>query len=447
MSWLDWLLGRSRFHTELYGIDVENTAIADRETIVTICLQAQIEEGRRLGFRVSPHPEHKKSVKSGKSLNNRPLSSIAARITDQERLVIRSVVRLHTHSDLSLDLSFELQHPFEHDAATQVIRERRDAALKTRATGGAVTIATKKKSDSPLCNNNNRLSAVRLEQPTDSEDYSSLVDDATDGESVEDPFKGKSARQILGEMDRISLRGGLPQSNEAERENVINLGTVRGLSTSHKEEQVYRASLSDESITWFAGQDHVVADKSGTYHVAPKVAPPPARPVVEGGVAERAAMPTVPFVIMDGDCALISFILRYCGDIPDLQKRMRLLHTDRSGQGTRLYEVDTPLIEEAKEKILYTVYAQMYYTRLEDCIIARRRSVTETCEEGIALKLASEWGLPIDQRTKRISDWSADAYRPVVIITLRVTYAVVSGVYATAASLHKTKTRLVPANE
>lgn len=194
-----------------------------------------------------------------------------------------------------------------------------------------------------------------------------------------------------------------------------------------------------------------MAEKTGSYYVGPKVAPPPARPAVEGTPAERAAVPTVPYVIMDNDSALVTFIKRYCSDMPQIHERMRPLHTDRSGRGIRYYEVDKPLIEQAKEKILYTVYAQMYYTRLQDCIIARRKTVqgpasaSKQSEEALALKLAGDWGLPVDKKTKLISDWSADAYRPVVVVTLRVLYTMVNGVSATAASLFKTKTCLIPA--
>lgn len=75
----------------------------------------------------------------------------------------------------------------------------------------------------------------------------------------------------------------------------------------------------------------------------------------------------------------------------------------------------------------------------------KRRVESEVCEESIALKLAADWGLPIDAKSRRISDWSAEAYRPVVILTLKVMYTLVDGVRATAASLFSTRTRLVPA--
>jgi|WetSurMetagenome_2_1015567.scaffolds.fasta_scaffold00184_32 hypothetical protein len=460
MSWL-WrrLWGNgSEFEAELYGVDVDNQAIDDRETVITICLQAQIEDGKRLGFRVAPSRAvagpASKNGHGSRAVNNtnNPLACMRDGLTSpDQRIVIRSMTRLQTYSDLGVDLAFELQHVFECDAATEVVRKRRDAAIAADANQGA-TAAVSRTTSVPhngIVNNNNNAAApvrkgIHLAQATDSEDFGDLLAEAEDGQESRDAFSGLSARQKINSLNRITLRGGEYCSNEAERENVINLGVVRSLSTVVKEERVYRASLHDETITWFAGQDNVVAEKTGAIFVGPKVAPAPAKPAVEGSVASRAATPVVSYVIMDSGSALVIFIKRFCGDMPNIYDRMRPVYTDRSDRGIRYYEVDKPLIEEAKAKILYTVYAQMYYTRLQDCIIARRVE-SEISEESIALKLASDWSLPIDPKTRRISDWSAEAYRPVVIITLRVLYAVVNGVHATAASLFRTRTRLVPA--
>jgi hypothetical protein len=451
MAWIfRWLGGGSEFQTELYGVDVENKAIEEREAIITVCLQAQIEDGKRLGFRVSPKLCNKNSgaiPNDGTCPTHNPLAFIRDSLTDDDqRAVIRSVVCIHKHSDLGVDLAFELQHPFEDDAATNVIRQRVGAALEADAAPGTATVTARSPAAVNVNNNNNSgpSTAVRLAHPTDSEDYGSLLSEAEDGRVRGDAFAGLSARQKLNEINRITLRGGQHRSNEAERENVINLGVVKALSTTCKQEQVYRASLSDDSIKWFAGQDDVVAEKTGSYYVAPKVPPPPARVVAEGSVSVRGAMPVIPYSVVAADSALITFIKRFCQDMPDIHQRMRPLHTDRADKTVRFYSIDQPLVEEAKAKILYTVYAQMYYTRLSDCIIARRVE-SELSEESIALKLAADWKLPIDAKTKRISDWSASACRPVVIITLRVLYTVVSGVSASAASLFKTRTRLVPA--
>lgn len=456
MSWLSRLFGAgggADYQTELYGVDVDNKAIEQREAIVTICLAAQIEDGKRLGFRVSP-----KLANQGKGNTRNPLAVIRDELKADldQRAVVCSVTRLHAHNELGVDVCFELQHPFEHDAATDLVRKRVAAAVQADASHGTTLVSRRGAPGgvpnvmangvaNGVVNDNN--ASMHLAQPTDTEDFAGLLTDAEDGKGAgQDAFAGMSARQKLDRINRITLRGGQHRSNEAECSNVINLGIIRAMSTTIKQEQVYRASLSDDSIKWFAGQDDVVADKTGAYQTGPKMPPQPARPLVEGTPATRAAMPAIPYVIMDADSALVTFIKRFCDDMPNIHERMQPVRTDRAENGIRYYKVDKPLVEEAKEKILYTVYAQMYYTRLQDCLIARRVE-SETCEESIALKVAADWGLPVDPKTKRIADWSADAYRPLVVITLRVAYTVASGVSATAASLFKTKTRLVPANK
>ena len=236
-GWWGWLTGRSEFQTEVYGIDVDNKAIEDREAVITICLQAQIEDGKRLGWRVFPN----------QGGGNSPLARIRDEITEpDQRIIIRSITRIHTHSDLSVDLAFELQHPFEHDAATDLVRKRRDDAIATDKKRGATSVQTR--AAVPVANSNH--ARVRLEQPTDteSETISALLSEADDG-TMEKELPSAvvgSVHEKLDRVNRITLRGGQYQSNEAERENVINLGTVRGLCTTNKPEQVYRASLSDD---------------------------------------------------------------------------------------------------------------------------------------------------------------------------------------------------------
>jgi hypothetical protein len=388
--------------------------------------------------------------KTGKATAHNPLACIRDSLTeDDQRIVIREMWRVHTHSELSVDLAFELQHPFERDAASDMIRDRVEAAHKADAARSVKVVSrTPAVEGKGITNDNNKPLGVgaRLEQPTDTEGeaVSRLLNEAEDAHGAKDGFTpDMTARGKFDTINRITLRGGQHRSNEAERENVINLGPVKAMSTSMKMRQVYRASLSDNSIRWFAGQDHVVAEKSGGTFTGPKTPPPPANPTVEGNAAVRAATPIIPYVIMDVKSALVTFIKRFCDDMPNIHERMRPVVTDKADKTVRYYQIDTPLVEEAKEKILYTVYAQMYYTRLPDCLIARRVE-NELSEESIALKLAADWGLFVDPKTKRISDWSADAYRPVVVITLDVRYTIVSGVSATAASFFRTRTRVVP---
>jgi len=441
-SFFRWLTGGSNLRTELYEVQVDNKAIEEHEAVVTICLQAQIEDGKRLGFRLSPKMANKTSdgLGNGGAATFNPLASIRDALRDEnQRAVIRSITRLSAHNELSVDLSFELQHPFEDDVASQTIRDRVEAALKTEATR-AVTVTSKAGS---VVNSNHRV----LDAGT--EEYASRL--LVESEAEDAPLSRRdgyvSATTARTKLEtahqRITLRGGEHRSNEAERENVINLGVIKALSTCSKPKQVYRASLSDNSIKWFAGQDHVVAEKSNASYTGPKAPPPPARPTVEGSVASRAEAPVEHYDIIDADSALVTFIKRFCDDMPGIHSRMEPLLVNKADDQVRYYKVDKKLVHEAKEKILYTVYAQMYYTRLPNCLIARRVE-SEHGEEGIAIKVAGDWHLAVDPKTKCISDWSADAYRPVVVITLRILYTAVHGVSATAASFFRSQTRLVP---
>ena len=445
-SFIRWLTGGSNLRTELYEVQVDNKAIEEQEVVVTICLQAQIEDGKRLGFRLSPKMANKTSdgLGNGGAATFNPLASIRDALKEEnQRAVIRSITRLSAHNELGVDLSFELQHPFEDDVASRMIRERVETALKTEATR-AVTVTSTSKTG--IVNNNNNHQHRILDAGT--EEYASrlLESEAEDGTvSGRDGYVSAATARTKLETahQRITLRGGEHRSNEAERENVINLGVIKALSTCSKPKQVYRASLSDNSIKWFAGQDHVVAEKSNASYTGPKAPPPPARPTVEGSVASRAETPVELYDIMDADSALVTFIKRFCDDMPGIHSRMEPLNVNKADDRVRYYKVDRRLVREAKEKILYTVYAQMYYTRLPNCLIARRVE-SEVGVEGIAIKLAGDWHLAIDPKTKCISDWSADAYRPMVVITLRVQYTAVHGVSATAANFFRTQTRLVP---
>jgi len=228
MAWLfRWLGGGSDLETELYDVQMDNLAIEEGSAIVTICLQAQIEDGKRLGFRLPP----KMANKTGKATAHNPLACIRDSLTeDDQRIVIREMWRVHTHSELSVDLAFELQHPFERDAASDMIRDRVEAAHKADAARSVKVVSrTPAVEGKGITNDNNKPLGVgaRLEQPTDTEGeaVSRLLNEAEDAHGAKDGFTpDMTARGKFDTINRITLRGGQHRSNEAERENVINLG-------------------------------------------------------------------------------------------------------------------------------------------------------------------------------------------------------------------------------
>ena len=172
-SFIRWLTGGSNLRTELYEVQVDNKAIEEQEVVVTICLQAQIEDGKRLGFRLSPKMANKTSdgLGNGGAATFNPLASIRDALKEEnQRAVIRSITRLSAHNELGVDLSFELQHPFEDDVASRMIRERVETALKTEATR-AVTVTSTSKTG--IVNNNNNHQHRILDAGT--EEYASRL--------------------------------------------------------------------------------------------------------------------------------------------------------------------------------------------------------------------------------------------------------------------------------
>jgi hypothetical protein len=295
-------------------------------------------------------------------------------------------------------------------------------------------------SHASIINNNNNAKAapneIRLEAATDTEEFTQLTLSGEGPLEARHGFGRALPEQVLEEMDNVALRGRNFRSNTAERENVIELGLLKANTTSMHCEPLYRASLTDNSIRWFAGQDHVVAD--------PTVQWVQSRSNVEGDPASRLANPLIESTILDADHALVTFLDKFGSDLPGKEQGMRPLHTDRADTRVRYYSVDRPLLDQARLKILYTVYAQMYYTQLRDCHL-KRLVESEQGETALVLRIAEQWGLAVNPATKAVSDWGPDAYRPSVVITLRIRYTVVNGVASSAASLYKTRTRLVPA--
>jgi hypothetical protein len=114
------------YPAEVYAMDVENKNAESRETTLTFCMQAQIDKGKTLGFRMSP-----KLRNTGTTEHRNPLYALrdALKGEQDERIVIRDVERLHYHNELGGDLTFALEHVFDGDPATEVIRKRRDAAM------------------------------------------------------------------------------------------------------------------------------------------------------------------------------------------------------------------------------------------------------------------------------------------------------------------------------
>ena len=238
---------------EFIAVDVENHNAENREMTITFCMQAQIDKGKTLGFRmssalcnISPQEHRNPLFRMRDSLN-----------PDQDqRIVIRDVERLHYYNELGGELVFALEHVFDGDPATDAIRKRLDTALAGDTNG--LRVASRTPAPASVVNNNNTTSGQSsyLDPATDSETH--LMVEGDSGNAM--GFGNVSSDRVLDELDSITARGRHCRSNRAERDNAIELGAIKPNTTWVGTEILYRASLTDTSIRWFAGQDYVVAD-------------------------------------------------------------------------------------------------------------------------------------------------------------------------------------------
>jgi len=433
MQWLRGLFGSAEPSFEVHMVNMKNRSITEREECVTFCLQAQIEQGpngSRLGFRMSPV-----LANVADSAMRNPLASLRDEIKhDSEKyVVLLQVERLRYHNEVPGDLTFVLAHPFEEDPSAEAFRKIRDQAYDFSRQ--SVVLPVKKPAPLPpkIVNNNNNTTNL-LEPATDNEGLDELL-----GSQRRDAPAG-----TLEEMDRVaaaSVQSG--GCNESERNNAIDLGLLRASSTSkeHQVFQAYRASLKEEYIKLYAGQDEVVADLS-------TLKPANAEANMQLDPVRRAAQPIIESSFLPATHPLVTFIDQCCRDLPERQTGFKLLTSDPSSRRNddRYYRVSRPLLEEARKLIVIGIFTRMRYTRLSDCHIFRQFE-TDAGERALVLRIAERFGLKTSGNgaNAQVADWLPGAYRPTVTMTLRIRYIVVDGVSATAASLYNCKrVKLVP---
>ena len=443
MQWLRGLFGSAEPSFEVHLVNVKNRSITERDECVTFCLQAQIEQGpngSRLGFRMSPT-----LANEANSAMRNPLASLRDEIKhDAEKyIVLLQLERIHYHNEVPGDLSFVLAHPFEEDPSADAFRKIRDQAYDFSRQSVTVKKPPVPKPVVVVNNNNNNNNAKTGD----------VLDAATDNEGADEllgprrlaPTPQSSSIEVLDEMDRVaaaSVQAG--GCNESERNNAIDLGVLRANSTSkehHQSFQAYRASLKEEYIKLYAGQDDVVADLS-------TLKPANAEANMQLDPIRRAAQPIIESSFLPATHPLVTFIDQCCRDLPERQTGFKLLTSDPSSRRNddRYYRVSRPLLEEARKLIVIGIFTRMRYTRLSDCHIVRQYE-SDAGERALVLRIADKFGLKTTGTgaNTQVADWLPGAYRPTVTLTLRIRYIVVDGVSATAASLYNCKrVKLVP---
>jgi hypothetical protein len=423
---------------EMCLFEIHNDAVKLMSLDTTVCLVPQIvQEGNRLTFQMSP------VLKNASSSSHNLLGHLrnSIELDRGEKIIIMSITRIHVSNELDGVFKFDLANVFDDDVETQKMRQKIDAAVAMD--NRPVDLSVRARPPPLPAGNDNNNNAIASDAELAALDALLIVESTADSA----PFQGDSAEEVLRKADAMTIRGQRIHRNREETTNVISLGTIQACSTVCIPKTLYRASVSEDVVKWFAGQDKNITEDPLKVHTR-----------VNLDTDTRATKPVLSYLIYPADHALVLFIQMFEDDLQGKEERvvlssvtnplftgvsdkMRLMHGDRDNKAL-WYQVDKDLIDSARDMILVVVYAQMYYTTLRDCTLVRL--FEEEQEFALVQKLAKQWGLKVDPVTKRVSDWAPGAYRPVIVVTLHVKYFVVTGVESSAASLHKKKTILSP---
>ena len=403
--------------------EMQNSELRPGTWHTTVCLVPEVVDGVRLSFRTSP------LLRNGSGHN--VLAGLRDRIEVEqgERLVIKSIVRVHVHNELDAELDFELSHPFDQDEETQRVRDRIDRAMELDE-GGTIAVPVQQRPSfeavtRPSDNAGEKDTGDALSQDEEERRLDAMLD------NHRPVFHGDSAAEVMQRADAMTLRGTRLHRNRVEKANRLSVGPIPASETSCQHKVLYRASVSEDILRWFAGQDRIVAETPLQEQSRPNLNPD-----------TRGNAPVTRFFIYPADHALVLFIHMF-EDVLHVQPGEKVAMRGDRDADKRWYQLSVDLVERAREMILVVVYAQIYYTTLRDCTLGRVMERDER-EYALVLRVAAQWGLRVDPKTRRVADWGADAYRAVVAVTLRVDYVIVSGVESSAAALHKKRTMLRP---
>jgi len=432
---------------EIIVFEVQNDALQEHTVIITVILQPKIVDGTRLSFMASPKLKNQSAAGGGGGSNSyNILGAIRDEINvkDGEKIIIRSIVRTLVHNDLPDEALFEISNIFDVDDDTEADRRKIDEAIQMDTKETLIDVVRPappktKPAEGRRTDHDNNAPVSESSGGGDDEGENALsvdgldsaVDALVDNSLSKSPFEGDSPEEILRKADEITVRGQRVVRNEIEVKNVMSLGSIPGKTTVEKPRTLYTASVSLNVIKWFAGQENFVWE-------------PPSQIISDantsGDATDRANRPVIEWSIYPPSHSLVQFIGMFADDLQKQPSEIVEMKGDRD-DSSRWLKIDQKLVKRAREMIKIVVYAQIYYTTLSNCKLTYI-PVSEDHEKSLLLKLAKEWHLHVDPKTKRVSDWPVGAYRPCIAVTLRVTYFVVKGVKISAATLHKKQTML-----
>jgi hypothetical protein len=399
---------------EVHLTDVENASVSEHNRKITVCLMSRVDEHGKLVLVMNP-----------KLANANPFHELLSDISEHtdDRLVIRYVELIHTHSDHVLEeFHFEIRNPFDPvDTDTQEVRDKVDEAWAPNDPKNGWREALNKANEVPSSSSS----------PKDKQEVDKL-DEAVErlasiGEGRKAPLPPPSDPRDSPPPVREDV---LPVSqwtlhrNIVERTNVMCIGPIEP-GTRCKRVPVYKASISAHTVKWFAGQEHHIMNN---------------RSQIIGDVdtrdMRRSPVRITQWVIYARDHSLLSFIREFAQELEVTEDDYSFVKDDRTRLDEKFVKVKLDLIQRAQNMIKEVVFAQIYYTKLSQCRLVHVPPSSDADQKNVIDRMARNWDLTAEQ------DWERGAYRPTIVLTFEVSYYVVSGVKQSAAAIHKEVTKI-----
>lgn len=413
---------------EICLVDIENRAIRNGHMITEICLVPVITTENRISFMASP----KLKTKSTNQYNILGAIYDQINIDNGDKVIITSIDRVATHSELPDSLLFEMSGLFDVDDDINVIRREIDAAISMDNQEVGFTVQTKSGNNSSNNNNSNNNEPQLVVADVEMDSIDALIDNS----ATEFPFKGKTAIEVLENADLVNMRGESVKRNVSEVSNTVSVKPIPPNTTTMERQNLYTASVSLDTIKWFAGQEGLVWSNPSIFEKTANT---------DSNVANRVSRPEIEWVVYTADHPMITIIKRFRDKLRVTSNEIFERKGDRS-ETSKWYQVDNNLVERARRYIIYVIYAQIYYTTLRNCKLVYKPQSKEH-EQALLMKLANEYNLETEKRTGRVSDWPPGSYRPVVTFTLKVDYVVVANVKDSAGTLQKKTTMMYTATK
>lgn len=388
---------------EVHLTDVENASVSEHTRKITVCLMSRVDEHGKLVLVMNP-----------KLGNANPFHDLLRDISEHtdDRLVIRYVDVIHTHSDHVLEeFSFEIRNPFDPvDTDTQEVRDRVDEAWAPNDPKDGWREALKK-SNVPAKDKEEEDEHTKLDEAVE------RLANLSEGKPPPPPPPPPVPEEPVSQWTL--------HRNIVERTNVMRIGPVEP-GTRSKRVPVYKASISAHTVKWFAGQEHHIMNNQSQLIRD-----------VDSRDMRRSPVRITQWVIYARDHSLLSFIREFARELEVTEDDYSFVKDDRTRLDEKFVKVKLDLIQRAQQMIKEVVFAQIYYTKLSQCRLVHVPPSSDADQKNVLDRMTRNWDL-----SRTGEDWERGAYRPTIVLTFEVSYYVVSGVKQSAAAIHKEVTKI-----